>query len=77
MVPELVSVFISLLADASIANRADDNVPLVTVPTHATPVIVWPSMGATEYIFAELALEGHEVSLMTLGQVAVTSDLRF
>ena len=75
--PELVSIFIGLLLYAGLADGADDYIQLVPVASYTAPVVVWPSMVSTVDFTAVLALEGHEVPLMALGQLTVLTYLCF
>ena len=75
--PKLIGIFICLLLYASLADGADDDVQLVPIASDTAPMVVWPSMVSTVDFSAVLALEGHEVPLMTLGQLTVLSYLRF
>ena len=75
--PELISVFVGLLLYASLADGADDDIQLVSIASDTAPMIVRPSMVSTVDFSAVLALKGHEVPLMALGQLTVLSYLCF
>ena len=47
--PQLISIFVRLLLDTCLANRAYYDIKLVPIAPHSAPVIVWPSMVATRH----------------------------
>lgn len=75
--PELISIFSRLLFDSCLADRADYDVELVSVTSHFAPMVVWSSVLTAENLPTVLALERHEVTLVTLRQFAMLSDLGF
>ena len=71
LLPELISILVSPLLNSFFANGADYDIELVSISTDAASVVIWPSMVSTKDFFTELALKRHEISLITLGQLAV------
>ena len=75
--PQLISIFVRLLLNPCLANRAYYDIKLIPIAPNFASMIVRASMVPTEYFTAVLALEGHKVSLMAFRQLAMLSYLRF
>ena len=75
--PQLIGIIVRPLLYSRLADGTNDDVQLVSVTSNTAPVIVRPSVSPTEDVSAELALKGHEVPLVALGQVTVLPNLRF
>ena len=75
--PQLICIFVRLLLNPCLANRAYYDIKLIPIAPNFTSMIVRSSVVSTEYFTAVLALEGHEVPLMAFRQLAMLSYLRF
>ena len=75
--PGLIRIFISLNLDPVVTDRAHNHKALLSIDIAWASMVSWSPMVTTESFSAILTFKWHEVTLVTLSQIAVLSYIRF
>ena len=71
LLPELISILVTSYLNSHFTNGADYDIELISISTDSASVVIWSAMVSTVDFFTVLALEGHEISLVTFRELAV------